>query len=158
MVSEYVTIMFYEHQVKGEIRNLRQQYSDKFRRDVWMFEIFLDDREVYRETEMWWASDRAAAVKEALTKASVIKEKELIRHELATVGDRIYVKFSTDITANAKRRGYTGYYGIFRKGKPYCICSSENYTKEEALAALGRILAQNERDELAYRFGYTHFE
>lgn len=150
--------MFYQHEIKGEIRNLRQQYSEKFRRDVWMFEIFLDDREVYRETEMWWAEDRAEAVKNALQRAKEIKEKEMLRHELQTVGDRIYVKYSTDITASAKRRGYVGYYGIFYKGKPYCICSSENYTKEEALAALGRILAQDKRDYLAYKFGNTHFE
>lgn len=137
--------MFYQHEIKGEIRNLRQQYSEKFRRDVWMFEIFLDDREVYRETEMWWAKDRAEAVKNALQRAKEIKEKEMLRHELQTVGDRIYVKYSTEITADAKRRGYIGYYGIFYKGKPYCI--SEHQTKEEALADLDRVLAHKKRDD-----------
>jgi hypothetical protein len=151
--------MFYEiPELKGEIRNLKQQFSEKLRLHCFSFEIFLEDKLVYQENEMWWAVDRAAAVKEALIKASAIKLRELNRRELAAVGDRLYVKFCTDITDAAKRSGHIGYYGIFRKGKPYCICSSENYTKEEALAALARIQAQNLRDDLAYRFGYTHFE
>lgn len=130
--------MFYEYQVKGEIRNLRQEHSDEFRRDVWKFEIFLDDREVFRETGMWWVSDRVSAIKEALKRANAIKAKDRVRHELATVGDRVYVKYSTDINPSAKRQGYVGYYGIFKNGKPYTSFGSQS--KEEALEKLAYIL------------------
>ncbi|MEG4455919.1 hypothetical protein [Microcoleus sp. N9_A1] len=151
--------MFYETpEIKGEIRNLKQQYSEKLRQTVFTYEIFLDGIEVFRETEMWDVSDRPAAVQKALLIGNILKEKELARRELAAVGNAIYVKFSTDITASAKRSGHIGYYGIFRKGKPYCICSSENYTKEEALAAMNRIVAKNCRDDLSYKFGFTHFD
>ncbi|MEG4803560.1 hypothetical protein QUB63_22625 [Microcoleus sp. ARI1-B5] len=145
--------MFYQTpELKGEIRNLKPVYSEQYRRNLFEFEIYLDDKLIYRNTDTF-SMTREQAVKDALRIAKKLKQQELDRLELEAVGDRYYVKYSTDVTPAAKRQGIDGFYAVFVKGKKYNI--SSHLTKELALAELEEIVKQDKLDDFLYRYAIS---
>jgi hypothetical protein len=145
----FVFIMFYQApEIQGSIRNLRQYYRGSMRQDVWAYEIYIDDVLVKSEDCHWWSNTREEVItevkeigdSEALLQAVRIKEQELIKRELATVGNRIYVKWCTDITRAGKAQGITGYYGIFEKRHLYCCAT---YQSLDAVLSVNLAIAHN---------------
>ncbi|MTJ17466.1 MULTISPECIES: hypothetical protein [unclassified Dolichospermum] len=137
--------MFYQApEMKGSIRNLRQYYHEPMRQKVWSYELYLDDVLVKKQDCHWWSNTREEAIAAIKKIGEQIRKDELVKHELATVGDRLYIKWSTDITREGKRQGLAGYYGIFVKGRGYCAFSTQNL--DEALAKLREIEIRNAND------------
>ncbi|MBD2629913.1 hypothetical protein [Trichormus variabilis] len=140
--------MFYQHpEIKGTIRNLRQYYREPMRQNVWAYDIYLDDVLVKTEDCHWWSNTREEVITAVKQIGEQLKQQELVKRELAAVGDRLYVKWCTDITRAGKRQGITGFYGIFVKRKAYCIYSTQSL--DEALAKLRDIESGNNA-EIAY--------
>lgn len=138
--------MFYQDpELKGEIFVTPTKLNgfDRFH-----CKIYIEGELIY-ETIDKWSTTRPEAIKEGLRIAAKIKQDELNRIELETVGDRYYVKYSTDVTRQAKNRGIDGFYAVFVKGRKYNISSHQN--KEDALAELNRIIHQDKVDDFYYR-------
>ena len=137
--------MFYQApEIQGSIRNLRQYYRESMRQNVWAYEIYIDDVLVKSEDCHWWSNTREEVITEVKEIGEQLKQKELVKRELATVGNNLYVKWCTDITRAGKAQGITGYYSIFVKGKPYSVYSTQNL--DEALAKLREIEIRNAND------------
>jgi hypothetical protein len=145
--------MFYQApELKGEIL-VTPTKLDGF--DRFHCKIYIEGELIY-ETIDKWSTTRPEAIKEGLRIATKIKQDELNRIELETVGDglrpaslRYYVKYSTDVTRQAKNRGIDGFYAVFVKGRKYNISSHQN--KEDALAELERIILQDKKEDWFYR-------
>ncbi|MBD2386009.1 hypothetical protein [Cylindrospermum sp. FACHB-282] len=122
--------MFYQHpEINGSIRNLRQYYRQSMQRNVWAYEIYLDDILVVSEDSDWDSQTRDQAITNAKAIGNRIKQRELVKRELAAVGKQLYVKLN-DI----------GKYSIFVQGKLYCIGCYD--LLEDALQKLQNIKAE----------------
>lgn len=144
-----VFIMFYQApKIQGSIRNLRQYYRESMRQNVWSYDIYLDDVLVKSEDCHWWSNTRAEVITAVKEIGEQLKQKELVKRELATVGDRIYVKWCTDITRAGKAQGITGYYGIFENRHLYCCATYQSL--DAALAKLGEIESRNNAEKALF--------
>jgi hypothetical protein len=142
-------MLYQAPEIKGTIRNLRQYYYEPMRQNVWSYELYLDDVLVRKHDCHWWSNTREeviAAIKEI---GEQIRKDELVKRELATVGDRLYIKWCTDITREGKRQGITGYYGIFAKGRLYCLTSSYDHQSLDATLARLREIENRNNAEVA---------
>jgi|AGSF01.1.fsa_nt_gi hypothetical protein len=93
--------MFYNPpEIKGEIRNL------KLSEGVWVFDIYFDD--IYIITKTSYLHNKEDVLTAAIKLGLFLKEQEIIKRELAAVGNELYVKKSTN-----------GYYGIYQRGVSY---------------------------------------
>jgi len=141
--------MFYQApEIQGSIRNLRQYYRESMRQNVWSYDIYLDDVLVISEDCHWWSNTRAEVITAVKEIGEQLKQKELVKRELATVGDRIYVKWCTDITRAGKAQGITGYYGIFEKRHLYCCATYQSL--DVALTKLGEIESRNDAEKALF--------
>ncbi|MBO1048344.1 MAG: hypothetical protein HEQ10_11655 [Dolichospermum sp. DEX182a] len=141
--------MFYQApEIQGSIRNLRQYYRESMRQKVWAYEIYIDDVLVKSEDCHWWSNTREEVITAVKEIGEQLKQKELVKRELATVGDRIYVKWCTDITRAGKAQGITGYYGIFEKRHLYCCATYQSL--DAALAKLGEIESRNDAEKALF--------
>ena len=144
-----VFIMFYQApEIQGSIRNLRQYYRGSMRQDVWAYEIYIDDVLVKSEDCHWWSNTREEVIIAVKEIGDRIKEQELIKRELATVGNSLYVKWCTDITRAGKAQGITGYYGIFEKRHLYCCATYQSL--DVALTKLGEIESRNDAEKALF--------
>ncbi|MCX5982559.1 hypothetical protein [Anabaena sp. AL93] len=149
--------MFYQHpEIKGSIRNLRQYYRESAKMNVFSYDIYLNDKLVLSEDFDFSSQSREQALNSAIAKRSVgiargnrIRQDELIKHELAAVGNNLYVKWCTDLTEYGKSIGLTGFYSVFEKGRQYCIYNTQNLDK--ALEKLNEITARNQNDLRRYK-------
>lgn len=138
-------IMFYQvPELKGEVFVTPSKLHNL---DRFHCKIYLEGKLIYNKIDQW-STTRAEAVKEGLRIANKLKQDELNRIELGAVGNKYYVKYSTDVTREAKQRGIDGFYAIFVKGRKYNISSHQN--KEDALAELDRIIHQDKVDNFYY--------
>ncbi|MEO9124764.1 MAG: hypothetical protein ABI262_08775 [Microcoleus sp.] len=138
--------MFYQApELKGQVFITPSKLNNI---DRFHCEIYLEGKLIHSKIDQW-SKTRAEAVTEALRIANKLKQEELDRIELETVGDGYYVKYSTDVTRQANQRGIDGFYAVFVKGRKYNISSHLN--KEDALAELERITKQDKIDDFYYR-------
>jgi hypothetical protein len=138
-------MLYQSPEIKGIIRNLRQYYHEPMRQNVWSYELYLDDVLVKKQDCHWWSNTRDEVISAIKVIGEQIRKDELVKRELATVGDRLYIKWCTDITREAKRQRLTGYYGIFVKGHLYCMTSGyDNQSLDAALAKLREIEMMNQ--------------
>ena len=96
----------------------------------------------------WWSNTREEVITEVKEIGEQLKQKEFVKRELATVGNRIYVKWCTDITRAGKAQGITGYYGIFEKRHLYCCATYQSL--DAALAKLGEIESRNDAEKALF--------
>ncbi len=142
--------MFYQHpEIKGSIRNLRQYYRESARMNVFSYDIYLNDKLVLSEDFDFSSQSRQQALNSAITRGNRIRQDELIKHELAAVGNNLYVKWCTDLTKYGKSIGLTGFYSVFEKGRQYCTYNTQNL--DEALEKLNEITARNQNDLRRYK-------
>ncbi|MTJ21317.1 hypothetical protein FJR06_08235, partial [Dolichospermum sp. UHCC 0352] len=91
--------MFYQHpEIKGSIRNLRQYYRESAGMNVFSYDIYLNDKLVLSEDFDFSSQSREQALSSAIARGNRIRQDELIKHELAAVGNNLYVKWCTDLT------------------------------------------------------------
>ena len=80
--------------------------------------------------------DKEKAIKCIKMIGDDLRKKLMLKHELETCGDKVYVKWSTNLTKYGRSLGLTGFYGIYRKGKPYCV---DGYNDQSLESALNRV-------------------
>ena len=97
--------MFYQHpEIKGSIRNLRQYYRESAKMNVFSYDIYLNDKLVLSEDFDFSSQSREQALNSAIAKRSVgiargnrIRQDELIKHELAAVGNNAITFMSNGV-------------------------------------------------------------
>lgn len=142
--------MFYQHpEIKGSIRNLRQYYRESAGMNVFSYDIYLNDKLVLSEDFDFSSQSREQALNSAIARGNRIRQDELIKHELAAVGNNLYVKWCTDLTEYGKSIRLTGFYSVFEKGRQYCIYNTQNL--DEALEKLNEIATRNHNDLRRYK-------
>lgn len=120
--------MFYQApEFVGVIRNL---HYDKNKFD-WNFEIYIN--EILMKKGYITMIDKEKAIKCIKMIGDDLRKELMLKHELETCGDKVYVKWSTNLTKYGRSLGLTGFYGIYRKGKPYCVCGYDDQSLESAL-------------------------
>ena len=134
--------MFYEHpEMKGSIRNIRQYYREAMKRNVWSYEIYLDNVKVYYKDCDWWNETKEDVIREAKEIGEQIRKEKQKEHELNTVKDKLYVKAIP---------GVPNKYSIYVKGRPYCV--GRNYDSvDEALVGLEELEIQIHNDLFRYK-------
>jgi nitrogen regulatory protein PII-like uncharacterized protein len=135
-------------EIKGSIENFKQYYREIAKMKCFEYEIYLDDELVYKEVSDFRASDKEVLAS-AIATGERLRKAELLKRELASVGDELYIKWSDEITGYGLAEGLTGFYSVFVRGKMYCVFATQDLS--EAIAKLEKIKLRQQTDTRDYK-------